>query len=56
MAVTWTDSNHAEEPNKAGKPTSIGTPVTVPYDYSVAPYSDVPSVVKTKAGATLFSK
>ncbi len=56
MAVTWADSNHAEESNKAGKPTSIGTPVTVPYDYSVAPYSDVPSVVKTKAGATLFSR
>ena len=56
MAVTWADSNHAEEPNKAGKPTSIGTPVTVPYDYSVAPYADVPTAVKTKAGATLFSR
>ena len=56
ISVTWADSNHAEEPNKAGQPISIGTPVTVPYDYSVAPYADVPSTVKTKAGATLFSK
>ena len=56
ISVTWADSNHAEEPNKAGQPISIGTPVTVPYDYSVAPYADVPVAVKTKAGATLFSK
>ena len=56
ISVTWADSNHAEETNKAGQPISIGTPVTVPYDYSVAPYADVPSTVKTKAGATLFSK
>ena len=56
ISVTWADSNHAEEPNKAGQPISIGTPVTVPYDYSVAPYADVPAAVKTKAGATLFSK
>jgi len=56
ISVTWADSNHAEESNKAGEPTSIGTPVTVPYNYSVAPYADVPAAVKTKAGATLFSK
>lgn len=56
ISVTWADSNHAEETNKAGQPTSIGTPVTVPYNYSVAPYADVPAAVKTKAGATLFSK
>ena len=53
ISVTWADSNHAEEPNKAGQPISIGTPVTVPYDYSVAPYADVPAVVKKHAGATL---
>ena len=53
IAVTWADSNHAEEPNKAGQPISIGTPVTVPYDYSVAPYADVPAAVKKHAGATL---
>ena len=53
ISVTWADSNHAEEPNKAGQPISIGTPVTVPYDYSVAPYTDVPAAVKKHAGATL---
>ena len=53
ISVTWADSNHAEEPNKAGQPISIGTPVTVPYDYSVAPYADVPAAVKKHAGATL---
>ena len=56
ISVTWADSNHAEESNKAGEPTSIGTPVTVPYNYSVAPYADVPAAVKKHAGATLFSK
>ncbi len=53
ISVTWADSNFAEEPNKAGQPISIGTPVTVPYDYSVAPYADVPAAVKKHAGATL---
>ena len=53
ISVTWADSNHAEEPNKAGQPISIGTPVTVPYNYSVAPYADVPAAVKKHAGATL---
>ena len=53
ISVTWANSNHAEESNKAGEPTSIGTPVTVPYNYSVAPYADVPAAVKKHAGATL---
>ena len=53
ISVTWADSNHAEEPNKAGQPLSIGTPVTVPYEYTVAPYADVPVAVKKHAGATL---
>ena len=56
ISVTWANSNHAEEVNKAGQPTSIGTPVTVPYNYSVAPYADVPAAVKKHAGATIFSK
>lgn len=56
ISVTWANSNHAEESNKAGEPTSIGTPVTVPYNYSVVPYADVPAAVKKHAGATLFSK
>ena len=53
ISVTWADSNHAEETNKAGQPISIGTPVTVPYEYTVAPYADVPVAVKKHAGATL---
>ena len=53
ISVTWADSNHAEEPNQSGTPVSTGTPVTVPYDYSVAPYADVPAAVKKHAGATL---
>lgn len=53
ISVTWADSNFAEEPNKACQPISIGTPVTVPYEYSVAPYADVPAAVKKHAGATL---
>ena len=53
--VTWADSNYAEEYNYYGTPTSLGAAVTVPYDYTVAPYSDVPAVVKEHAGATLFA-
>ena len=58
IAVTWASSNHAEESNYSGTPTSFssyGADVTVPYDYTVASYSDVPTTVKEHAGATLFS-
>lgn len=53
-AVTWRPDNYAAD----GKPLpeSVGTMVTVPYDYTVAPYNDVPAVVKAHAGATLFAK
>jgi pectate lyase len=50
-AVTWTDDNYITETKKH---SSIGSTVTVPYDYSVAPASDVPTVVKENAGSTLF--
>ena len=53
VAVTWTDTNFAEEKNKMGQPASIGEPVTVPYEYTIAPYADVPTAVKKHAGATL---
>ena len=56
ISVTWADSNFAEEPNQSGTPESVGTTITIPYEYTVAPYADVPAAVKTKAGATLFSK
>ena len=51
-AVTWTPNNFIAE---AGvQPASIGDAVTVPYDYVAAPCSEVPEMVKSKAGATLF--
>ena len=54
IAVTWTPGNYIAEAN--GLPTSVGDTVTVPYDYSVVPYRDVPKMVKKGAGATLFTK
>ena len=54
IAVTWTTDNYIAEAK--GLPTSVGATVTVPYDYSVAPYRDVPKMVKKGAGATLFTK
>lgn len=52
VGVTWRPDNYAAD----GKPLpeSVGAEVTVPYDYTVAPSNDVPRVVKTHAGATLF--
>jgi pectate lyase len=52
-AVTWASSNHAVESNSLGSTSSFGSTVTVPYDYTVAPYSDVPTAVQEHAGATL---
>ena len=54
ISVTWADSNCAVEDNKGNKPVSIGEVVTVPYEYTVAPSSDVPNVVRQQAGAKLF--
>lgn len=51
-AVTWTDDNYVAETKKH---SSLGSTVTVPYEYTVAPYSEVPTVVKENAGATLFT-
>jgi pectate lyase len=52
-AVTWAASNTIVQ-SGVSKPSSFGTTVTVPYDYEVAPASEVPTVVETYAGATLF--
>jgi len=52
-AVTWAASNTIVQ-SGVSKPSSLGTTVTVPYDYEVAPASEVPTVVETYAGATLF--
>lgn len=54
IAVTWTSDNYIAEAN--GLPTSVGATVTVPYDYSVVPYRNIPKMVKKGAGATLFTK
>ena len=53
ISVTWADSNFAEEPNQSGTPKSLDTTITIPYEYTVAPYADVPVAVKKHAGATL---
>ena len=51
-AVTWGSDNYIAE-SSVSKPSSFGTTVTVPYEYSAAPAADVPTVVKQNAGATL---
>lgn len=52
-AVTWKADNYIAE--SSSLPSSVGTTVTVPYEYAVAPYSDVPTAVMEHAGATLFT-
>lgn len=52
-AVTWASDNYIAE--SGSKPSSLGSTVTVPYDYTAAPAADVPELVKLYAGATLFS-
>lgn len=52
-AVTWADNNYSVETNSLGEPTSFGTTVTVPYNYTVATTANVPDVVQNYAGPTL---
>ena len=40
-AVTWTDDNYVAAASSL--PANVGSTVTVPYDYDVAPYAEVPS-------------
>lgn len=51
-AVTWKNTNYSVE-GKSGE--SSGSAVTVPYSYTVADASKVPTEVGTYAGATLFN-
>lgn len=51
IAVTWKSDNYIAESGTL--PSSVGSTVSVPYQYTVAPYSDVPAIIKEKAGATL---
>ncbi|MBQ4041249.1 MAG: hypothetical protein II626_01310, partial [Prevotella sp.] len=51
-AVTWKNTNYSVE-GKSGE--SSGSTVTVPYSYTVAEASKVPTEVGTYAGATLFN-
>lgn len=50
-AVTWTTNNYIAAASSL--PANVGSTVTVPYDYDVAPYAEVPSLVQGNAGATL---
>jgi pectate lyase len=53
IAVTWKSDNLVAASKKTH--SSFGSTVTVPYDYSVAPANEVPTVVKADAGPTLFA-
>ncbi len=50
-AVTWDANNYIAEASSL--PTSMGSTVSVPYGYSVAPCNDIPAIVMENAGATL---
>ena len=51
-AVTWRTNNYFAS---GSTPSSFGTTVTVPYDYTVADVQAIPSVVSENVGATLFT-
>lgn len=51
VSVAWKNDNFIAE--SGSLPPSFGEPAEVPYSYSVAPCSEVPEVVRKKAGATL---
>ena len=53
LAVTWGNDNIIMEASAQSQPSSFGTTVTVPYTYSTANASEVPTIVKENAGATL---
>ena len=54
VAVTWADNNFITE--KVSKPSQLGATVTVPYDYTVADVTVIPTEVGTYAGATLYEQ
>ena len=49
-SVTWANNNYTKGQSK---PANVGSTVTIPYNYTVASYSDVPTEVQNHAGATL---
>ena len=53
-AVTWDSNNYIAELSGNNLPSSKGSTVTVPYDYTAAAYSIVPDAVSSHAGATLY--
>ena len=52
VSVTWAADNYIAEATSI--PSSVGSTVSVPYQYSAVPASQVPTLVKQGAGATLF--
>ena len=53
VAVTWRSDNYIAEASSL--PASLGSAVTMPYSYTVAPCQEIPEVIKANAGATLFA-
>lgn len=54
-AVTWTTNNYIAA--SSSLPSNVGSTVTVPYsNFTVAPYSAVPTDVRQYAGTTLFQE
>lgn len=54
-AVTWKTTNYITETGSQTAPTSMGSTVTVPYDYTVADCNLIPEIVKEHVGATLYT-
>ncbi len=52
VAVTWAADHYIAAATSI--PSSVGSTVSVPYQYSAVPASQVPTMVKQGAGATLF--
>lgn len=52
IAVTWRSDNYFKS---GSTPSSLGSTVTVPYDYTVADVQTIPSVVSENVGATLYT-
>jgi pectate lyase len=52
IAVTWRSDNYFAS---GSTPSSLGSTVTVPYDYTVADVQTIPSVVTENVGATLYT-
>lgn len=51
----WKTTNYITETGSQTAPTSMGSTVTVPYDYTVADCNLIPEIVKEHVGATLYT-